>query len=54
MNKVKRKRYDSEKKMEAAEMRMLMWMSGVTRNKDRISNEVIRGAVKVRSVSRRG
>ncbi|XP_046993777.1 uncharacterized protein LOC124605873 [Schistocerca americana] len=35
-----------ERKMEVVEMKMLRWMCGVTR-KDRITNEFVRGAVKV-------
>ena len=42
----------NERKMEVAEMKMLRWMSGVTR-KDRIENEKIRGTVKVTRVSKK-
>lgn len=41
-----------EKKLEVAEMRMLRWMSGVTR-KDRIRNEYIRGTVKVGPIGKK-
>ena len=40
----------NEKRMKVAEMKTLRWMSGVNR-KDRIRNEVIRGTLKVTSVS---
>ena len=41
-----------EKKLDVAEMKMLRWMSGVTR-KDRIENKYIRGSVKVTEVSKK-
>ena len=41
-----------EKKMDVAEMRMLRWMSGVTRE-DRIRNEYIRGSLKVVEASKK-
>ena len=41
-----------EKRMDVAEMRMLRWMSGVTRE-DRIRNEYIRGSTKVIEVSKK-
>ena len=41
-----------EKKMGVAEMRMLRWMSGVTRE-DRIRNEYIRGSTKVVEISKK-
>ena len=41
-----------EKKMDVAEMRMLRWMSGVTRE-DRIRNEYIRGSTKVVEISKK-
>ncbi|XP_063607302.1 uncharacterized protein LOC134781917 [Penaeus indicus] len=41
-----------EKKMNAAEMKMLRWMVGVTR-RDRIRNEYIRGTVNVVEVSKK-
>ncbi|XP_063590454.1 uncharacterized protein LOC134767383 [Penaeus indicus] len=41
-----------EKKMNAAEMKMLRWMVGVTR-RDEIRNEYIRGTVKVVEVSKK-
>ena len=41
-----------ERKMEVAEMRMLRWMSGVTR-KDRIRNDYIRGTVKVGPIGKK-
>ena len=41
-----------ERKMDVAEMRMLRWMSGVTRE-DRIRNEYIRGSTKVLEISRK-
>ena len=37
---------EEEKKLDVAEMRMLRWMSGVTKL-DRIRNERIRGTTKV-------
>ena len=41
-----------EKKLEVAEMRMLRWMSGVTKM-DRIRNERIRGMTKVGEISKK-
>ena len=41
-----------EKKMDVAEMRMLRWMAGVTRE-DRIRNEHIRGSTKVVELSKK-
>ena len=41
-----------EKKLDVAEMRMLRWMSGVTRL-DRIRNERIRGTTKVGEISKK-
>ncbi|KAI5724950.1 hypothetical protein M8J77_009188 [Diaphorina citri] len=41
-----------ERKMEVTEMRMLRWMSGVTRM-DRIRNEYIRGSVKVGPIGKK-
>lgn len=41
-----------EKRMDAAEMRMLRWMCGVTRE-DRIRNEYIRGSTKVVEISKK-
>ena len=41
-----------EKKLDVAEMKMLRWMSGVTRE-DRIRNEYIRGSLKVVEVSKK-
>ena len=41
-----------EKKMDVAEMRMLRWMCGVTRE-DRIRNDYIRGTTKVLEVSKK-
>ena len=41
-----------EKKMNVAEMRMLRWMTGVTRT-DRIRNEYVKGTTKVAEVSRK-
>lgn len=41
-----------EKKMDVAEMRMLRWMSGVTRE-DRIRNDYIRGSTKVVEISKK-
>ena len=40
------------KKLDAAEMRMLRWMSGVTKL-DRIANERIRGTTKVGEISKK-
>ena len=40
-----------EKKLDVAEMRMLRWMSGVTKL-DRIRNERIRGTTKIREISK--
>ena len=42
----------NEKRMDVAEMKMLRWMSGVTR-RDRISNTRIRGTVKVAEMSKK-
>ena len=42
-----------EKKFDVAEMRMLRWMSGVTKL-DRIRNERIRGTTKVGEISNKG
>ena len=41
-----------EKRMDVAEMRMLRWMSGVTRE-DKIRNEYIRGSTKVIELSKK-
>ena len=41
-----------EKKMDVAEMRMLRWMCGVTRE-DRIRNEYVRGSTKVVEISKK-
>ena len=41
-----------EKKLDIAEMRMLRWMSGVTKL-DRIRNERIRGTTKVGEISKK-
>ena len=41
-----------EKKLDVAEMRMLIWMSGVTKL-DRIRNERIRGTTKVGEISKK-
>ena len=41
-----------EKKLDVAEMRMLRWMSGVTKL-DRTRNEIIRGTAKVGEISRK-
>ena len=41
-----------EKKLDVAEMKMLRWMSGVTR-KDKIQNKYIRGTVKVIEISKK-
>ena len=41
-----------EKKLDVAEMRMLRWMSGVTKL-DRIRNEIIRGKTKVGEISKK-
>ena len=41
-----------EKKLDVAEMRMLRWMSGVTKL-DRIRNKQIRGATKVGHISKK-
>ena len=41
-----------EKKFDVAEMRMLRWMSGVTKM-DRIRNERIRGTTKVGEISKK-
>ena len=41
-----------EKKMDVAEMRMLRWMTGVTKL-DRIRNDFVRGTTKVTEVSRK-
>ena len=41
-----------EKKLDVAEMRMLRWMSGVTKP-DRIWNERIRGTTKVGEISKK-
>ena len=42
----------NEKRMNVAEMKMLRWMSGVTR-RDRIPNTRIRGTVKVAELSKK-
>ena len=41
-----------EKKLDVAEIRMLRWMSGVTKM-DRIRNERIRGTTKVGEISKK-
>ena len=41
-----------EKKLDVAEVRMLRWMSGVTKM-DRIRNERIRGTMKVDKISKK-
>ncbi len=41
-----------EKKLDVAEVRMLRWMSGVTKM-DRIRNERIRGTTKVGEISKK-
>ena len=41
-----------EKKLDVAEMRMLRWMSGVTKL-DRIRNERIRGTTKLGEISKK-
>ena len=41
-----------EKKLDVAEMRMLRWMSGVTKM-DRIRNERIRGTTKVGEIAKK-
>ena len=41
-----------EKKLDVAEMRMLRWMSGVTKL-DRFRNEIIRGTTNVREISKK-
>ena len=41
-----------EKKINVVEMRMLRWMTGITR-RDRIRNEYVRGTTKVTEVSRK-
>ena len=45
-------KYKEEKKLDVAEMKMLRWMSGVTR-RDRVRNEHIRGTAKVTEVSKK-
>ncbi|XP_066965740.1 uncharacterized protein [Macrobrachium rosenbergii] len=45
-------RKTEEKKMDVAEMRMLRWMAGVTRE-DRIRNDYIRGSTKVVEISKK-
>ena len=42
----------NEKKMEVAEMKMLLWMCGVTRL-DKIRNEKIRGSTEVGEISKK-
>ncbi|XP_068224927.1 uncharacterized protein [Palaemon carinicauda] len=44
-------RKTDEKKMDVGEIRMLSWMSGLTR-KDRIRNDYIRGSTKVLEISK--
>ena len=48
----KHKKKAQEKKLDVAEMRMLRWMSGVTKL-DRIRNERIRGTTKVGEISKK-
>ncbi|XP_068207502.1 uncharacterized protein [Palaemon carinicauda] len=45
-------RKTEEKKMDVAKMRMLRWMSGVTRE-DRIRNDYIKGSTKVVEISKK-
>ena len=46
------KKKTDERKLDVAEMKMLRWMSGVTKM-DRVRNEYIRGSLKVTEVSKK-